>query len=174
MRSRAMQSFELLRASDASAAIAAASRSPAAQQGASVRFLAGGTTLVDLMKLGVETPDRVVDINRLGLDGIERQADGRLRIGATARNSDLAHGCTASVDLRDDGTARVASAIQDIGTGTYTIMAQMVAERLGIPVERVEVELGDTNLPAGPVSGGSMATASLVAPIHEAIAKAGE
>jgi xanthine dehydrogenase YagS FAD-binding subunit len=86
-----MQSFELLRASDASAAIAAASRSPTAQQGASVRFLAGGTTLVDLMKLGVETPDRVVDINRLGLDGIERQPDGGLRIGATARNSDLAH-----------------------------------------------------------------------------------
>jgi xanthine dehydrogenase YagR molybdenum-binding subunit len=83
-------------------------------------------------------------------------------------------GCMAAVDLRDDGTVRVASAIQDIGTGTYTIMAQMVAERLGIPIERVEVVLGDTDLPAGPVSGGSMASASLVAPIHEAIAKAGE
>lgn len=79
----------------------------------------------------------------------------------------------AAVDLRDDGTARVACAIQDIGTGTYTVMAQMVAERLGLPTERVEVELGDTRLPAGPVSGGSMATASLVAPIHEAVAKAG-
>lgn len=43
------------------------------------------------MKLGVEAPDHVVDINRLGLDTIERQADGGLRIGATARNSDLAH-----------------------------------------------------------------------------------
>jgi xanthine dehydrogenase YagS FAD-binding subunit len=86
-----MQSFDLLRAPDAAAAIAAASGSPTAQQGASVRFLAGGTTLVDLMKLGVETPDRVVDINRLGLDGIERLADGGLRIGATVRNSDLAH-----------------------------------------------------------------------------------
>jgi xanthine dehydrogenase YagR molybdenum-binding subunit len=83
-------------------------------------------------------------------------------------------GCHAAVDLRADGTARVASAVQDIGTGTYTIMAQMVAERLGIPVERVEVALGDTNLPAGPVSGGSMATASLVTPVHEAINKAGE
>jgi xanthine dehydrogenase YagS FAD-binding subunit len=86
-----MHTFEFLRASDAAAAIAAASRSPTAQQGAGVRFLAGGTTLVDLMKLGVEAPDRVVDINRLGLDAIERQADGGLRIGATARNSDLAH-----------------------------------------------------------------------------------
>ncbi|MBR0641950.1 FAD binding domain-containing protein [Plastoroseomonas hellenica] len=86
-----MQSFELLRAADPSAAIAAASRSATAQQGASVRFLAGGTTLVDLMKLGVEAPHLLVDINRLALDGIGRTADGGLRIGATARNSDLAH-----------------------------------------------------------------------------------
>jgi xanthine dehydrogenase YagS FAD-binding subunit len=86
-----MQTFEFLRPADAAAAIAAASHSPTAQQGASVRFLAGGTTLLDLMKLGVETPDRVVDINRLGLDAIERLANGGLRIGATARNTDLAH-----------------------------------------------------------------------------------
>ncbi|HYZ63190.1 MAG TPA: xanthine dehydrogenase family protein molybdopterin-binding subunit [Acetobacteraceae bacterium] len=81
--------------------------------------------------------------------------------------------CTASVDLRDDGTVRVACAVQDIGTGTYTVMAQMVAEQLGIPSGRVEVVLGDSHLPAGPVSGGSMVTASLVAPIHEAVEKAG-
>lgn len=86
-----MQSFELLRAADPAAAIAAASRAATAQQGASVRFLAGGTTLVDLMKLGVEAPQLIVDINRLGLDRIAREADGGLRIGATARNSDLAH-----------------------------------------------------------------------------------
>ena len=71
-RSQAMQTFEFLRPADAAAAIAAASLSPTAQQGASVRFLAGGTTLIDLMKLGVEAPERVVDINRLGLGGIER------------------------------------------------------------------------------------------------------
>jgi xanthine dehydrogenase YagR molybdenum-binding subunit len=82
--------------------------------------------------------------------------------------------CSASIDLRDDGTVRVASAVQDIGTGTYTIMGQMVAERLNVSLERVEVALGDTHLPAGPVSGGSMMTASLVAPIHEAIADAGK
>jgi xanthine dehydrogenase YagR molybdenum-binding subunit len=82
--------------------------------------------------------------------------------------------CTAAVDLHDDGTVRVASAVQDIGTGTYTIMAQLAAERLGIPMHRVEVALGDTRLAAGPVSGGSMLTATLVAPIHQAVAKAGE
>lgn len=86
-----MQSFEYHRASDASAAIVAASRSHTAQQGASVRFLAGGTTLMDLMKLGVERPDRVVDISRLRLDAIERQTGGGLRIGATALNTELAH-----------------------------------------------------------------------------------
>jgi xanthine dehydrogenase YagR molybdenum-binding subunit len=81
--------------------------------------------------------------------------------------------CSVSVELRDDGTARVASASQDIGTGTYTVMAQMAAEILGIAVERVEVEIGDTKLPPGAVSGGSMLTASLVAPTEQAIAAAG-
>ena len=70
--------------------------------------------------------------------------------------------CTASVELRDDGTVRVASAVQDIGTGTYTAMAQITAEMLGVDVEKVEVALGDTNLPAGPLSGGSMLTSSLI------------
>jgi xanthine dehydrogenase YagS FAD-binding subunit len=74
-----------------SAAIAAGATSNTAQQGASVRFLAGGTTLVDLMKLNVERPDRVVDINRLTLDQIEQLPDGGLKIGATVRNSDLAY-----------------------------------------------------------------------------------
>ncbi len=86
-----MQSFDFVRAADASAAVAAGAQSHTAQQGASVRFLAGGTTLVDLMKLGVEHPDRVVDINRLGLADIRAEADGGLFVGATARNSDLAH-----------------------------------------------------------------------------------
>ena len=86
-----MQSFDLVRASDRAAAIAAGAASTTAQQGASVRYLAGGTTLVDLMKLGVERPERVIDINRLGLADISRQANGDLSVGATARNSDLAH-----------------------------------------------------------------------------------
>jgi xanthine dehydrogenase YagS FAD-binding subunit len=55
------------------------------------RFIAGGTTLLDLMKLNVERPSKLVDINRLPLDQVEKLPDGRLRIGATVRNSDLAH-----------------------------------------------------------------------------------
>lgn len=54
------------------------------------RFIAGGTNLLDLMKLDIETPEHLVDINRLGLDAIEDSADGGLRIGAMVRNSDLA------------------------------------------------------------------------------------
>ncbi|GHH73265.1 FAD-binding molybdopterin dehydrogenase [Streptomyces sulfonofaciens] len=53
-------------------------------------YLGGGTNLVDLMKLGVTAPDALVDISRLPLDGIELRPDGALRIGATARNSDIA------------------------------------------------------------------------------------
>src|SRR3981081_348278 len=80
-----------MRPGDAEAAIRAAAQTRTAQQGADVRFLAGGTTLLDLMKLNVETPARVVDINRLPLDKIEATPDGGLKIGATVRNSDLAH-----------------------------------------------------------------------------------
>src|SRR5262245_15088083 len=86
-----MHSFEFTRPKDAAAAVAAAARAKTAQLGAEVRFLAGGTTLVDLMKLNVETPSQLVDINRLPLDNIETIADGGLKIGATVRNSDLAH-----------------------------------------------------------------------------------
>ena len=74
----------------------------------------------------------------------------------------------ASVQLRDDGTARVACATQDIGTGTYTILAQLASQRTGVPLDKVEVALGDTSLPAGPLSGGSMVTGSVVPAVFKA------
>jgi xanthine dehydrogenase YagS FAD-binding subunit len=86
-----MQSFNLVRAADSAAAISAGAQSDTAQQGARVRFLAGGTTLVDLMKLGVEHPERVIDITRLPLADIRKEANGDLVIGATARNNDVAY-----------------------------------------------------------------------------------
>src|SRR5262245_34644507 len=86
-----MKTFEFTRPADAAGAIATAKTSKTAQQGADVRFIAGGTTLVDLMKLSVETPEQVVDINRLPLDKIEVLPTGGLKIGATVRNSDLAN-----------------------------------------------------------------------------------
>jgi len=85
-----MHTFEFVRPADSASAVATAAQAKTAQQGADVRFVAGGTTLLDLMKLNVETPGRVVDINRLPLDKIEATPDGGLKIGATVRNSDLA------------------------------------------------------------------------------------
>ena len=86
-----MHTFEFIRPADSAAAIAAAAQSKTAQQGADVRFMGGGTTLIDLMKLNVETPARILDINRLPLDKIEDTPDHGLRIGATVRNSDVAY-----------------------------------------------------------------------------------
>ena len=86
-----MHSFEFQRPENAAAAITAAGQAKTAQQGADVRFLAGGTTLIDLMKLDVETPSRLLDINRLPFDKIEDLPDAGLKIGATVRNSDLAY-----------------------------------------------------------------------------------
>ena len=76
-----MQTFQYIKASSVDKALAGA---PAG------KFIAGGTTLVDLMKLRVEQPPALVDINLLPLDKIEKTADGGLRIGALVRNSDLA------------------------------------------------------------------------------------
>ena len=74
----------------------------------------------------------------------------------------------ASVQLRNDGTARVACGTQDIGTGTYTILAQLTSEKTGVLLDKVEVALGDTSLPEGPLSGGSMVTGSVVPAVFAA------
>jgi len=93
-----MHTFEFIRPADQAAAIATAAQSKTAQQGADVRFLGGGTTLIDLMKLNVETPARLLDINRLPLDKIESIPGGGLKIGAMVRNSDLANNAIVQRD----------------------------------------------------------------------------
>ena len=95
-----MERFQYTRARTIPEAIGIAAQSTTAQQGAPVRFVAGGTTLVDLMKLDVERPTRLVDINHLGLDKIERASDGGLRIGALVRNATLAHDPAVVRDYR--------------------------------------------------------------------------
>ncbi|HEY3188518.1 MAG TPA: xanthine dehydrogenase family protein molybdopterin-binding subunit, partial [Solirubrobacteraceae bacterium] len=74
---------------------------------------------------------------------------------------------TARAVLTDDGRLTVSSATADIGTGTYTIMTQIAAETLGLPVDAVTFQLGDSTLPASPIEGGS-ATASSVGPAVKA------
>ena len=80
-----MRPFEYERADDPSGAVAALTR-----DGDGARYLGGGTNLVDLMKLGVETPDRLVDVSRLPLRDISERPGGGLRIGATVTNAQLA------------------------------------------------------------------------------------
>jgi xanthine dehydrogenase YagS FAD-binding subunit len=86
-----METFTYTKATGVQQAIQAAGQSQ-------TRFIAGGTTLLDLMKLNVERPSQLVDLNRLPLDQVEKLPDGRLRIGATVRNSDLAHHPTVVSD----------------------------------------------------------------------------
>jgi xanthine dehydrogenase YagR molybdenum-binding subunit len=80
----------------------------------------------------------------------------------------------AAVELLQDGSARVVCGTQDIGTGTYTVIAQMVSHETGLPLDRIEVVLGDSSLPPGPISGGSWATASVVPAVLQAAQKAGK
>ncbi|WP_053848101.1 xanthine dehydrogenase family protein subunit M [Streptomyces sp. NRRL B-24085] len=79
-----MKTFDYVRATSAEEAVELFAVRPGA------RYLGGGTNLVDLMKLGVEQPDVLVDVSRLPLDEVQELPDGSLRVGATVRNSDLA------------------------------------------------------------------------------------
>ena len=79
-----MKSFTYERVDSSAAATAAFARTPGA------RFIAGGTNLLDLMKLEIETPQHLIDVSRLALDKIEATPEGGLRIGAMVRNTDLA------------------------------------------------------------------------------------
>ena len=76
--------------------------------------------------------------------------------------------CAARVRLTADGRALVSSSTAEIGCGTYTVMAQVAADTLGLPVERVRFELGDTDLPEAPISAGSMTMESVGSAIVDA------
>jgi xanthine dehydrogenase YagR molybdenum-binding subunit len=75
---------------------------------------------------------------------------------------------TARVRVFPDGRAQVETAGHEIGNGLYTVVAQTAAERLGLPVEKVSVFLGDTDLPPAPVAGGSISTASVCTVVAQA------
>ncbi len=89
--------------------------------------------------------------------------DGHWLVGygmASATYPARQSGSSALAKLRRDGSVVVQAGTQDIGTGTYTIMAQIAADALALPVERVTFELGDTAMPETPVSGGSQTASS--------------
>ena len=92
--------------------------------------------------------------------------DGHELVGwgiATATYPARVWAASARARMRADGSVLVQAGTQDLGTGTYTVMTQIAADALGIPIERVTFELGDTTFPEAPVSGGST-TASTVGP----------
>jgi xanthine dehydrogenase YagR molybdenum-binding subunit len=77
----------------------------------------------------------------------------------------------ARATLSADGSLEIASAASDIGTGTYTIMAQVAADVLGLPIDSVTIKLGDSTLPQSPVEGGSWTAASVAHAIAAAADK---
>ncbi|TFZ00120.1 FAD binding domain-containing protein [Ramlibacter humi] len=99
-----MKAFSYERATTPAQAAAAVAARPGA------KFVAGGTNLLDLMKLQIEAPVHLVDINGIGLDRIERTVDGGLRIGALVRNADLATDATVRRDYGVLARALVAGA----------------------------------------------------------------
>ena len=97
--------------------------------------------------------------------------DGKLLVGwgvATATYPGYRFPASALARITADGRGGAVSATQDLGTGAYTVFAQTTADALGLPVEKVTFELGDSALPAAPVSGGSNSTASVSQAIVEA------
>jgi xanthine dehydrogenase YagR molybdenum-binding subunit len=99
--------------------------------------------------------------------------DGRWLVGlgmATATYPNNRRPASARVRLGADGIATVQSGTQDIGTGTYTVMAQVAADELRLPFSRVRFELGDTSYPKAPVSGGSSTVPSVSPAVQAACA----
>ena len=95
--------------------------------------------------------------------------DGKELVGfgvATGMWEALVVETTARATLHADGTFEIASAASDIGTGTYTVMAQVAADALGVPVENIRVRLGDSDLPKSPIEGGSWMAASTGAAVN--------
>ena len=101
--------------------------------------------------------------------------EGNTRIGwgmATATYPANRSPAGATARYLPDGTAQVESGSQDLGTGTYTVMTQVAADAMGMPVARVHFSLGDTRMPEAPVSGGSQSAASVSPAVQAAGAQA--
>ena len=101
--------------------------------------------------------------------GSMRKGDLILGWGVAAASWGANRGvCDATVSLLHDGTARVFCGTQDIGTGSYTVIAQVVSDKTGIPVNKIDVVLGSSSLPPGPTSGGSTATSTFMPAVIDA------
>ncbi len=88
---------------------------------------------------------------------------------AAATYPAIAFATEAKVTIKDDGTAHIDCCTQEIGTGTETVQCQLLADLLGIDVQKVSMKLGDSELPSGGVSGGSTTTLSVGAAVRSAV-----
>ena len=101
--------------------------------------------------------------------GVMRDGDWMIGLGcASATYAANIAGATARITLRPDGEAQVRLAGCDIGTGAYTVVAITAADRLGLTLEQVRVEMGDTELPPAPLAAGSSHTASIAHAVSRA------
>jgi len=122
-----------------------------------------------LMKCYDEASERFGWSKRSPQPGSMRNGDWLIGWGcASAVYPTHVGAAAARVRLTADGEARVQIAAHDLGTGAYTVIGQIAAEELGIPLSSVSVELGDSNLPPAPVAGGSNTTASACSAVMKA------
>ncbi len=108
--------------------------------------------------------------------GVGSMTDGDWLVGygcATATYPTNILASNARVRMQGSGQAYVELASHDVGTGTYTILAQIAAARLGLPVEAVDVVMGEADLPVAPLSGGSTTAASAGSAVHDACLRIG-
>ncbi|MES2338813.1 MAG: xanthine dehydrogenase family protein molybdopterin-binding subunit [Pseudomonadota bacterium] len=107
-----------------------------------------------------------------GKPGARREGDWMIGMGvAASARTNLTMPSTARVTLTPSGTAIVETDMTDIGTGTYTILGQIAGELLGLPIDQVDVRLGDTDLPPGAGSGGSWGAGSAGSSVYLAAEK---
>jgi xanthine dehydrogenase YagR molybdenum-binding subunit len=122
--------------------------------------------LVECFQLGAE---KFGWSQRKAEPGAVRDGDWLIGMGtASALYPAHRNRASAKVRLQADGTAQVSSATQDLGTGTWTVLAIVGADSLGLPIEKIRTELGDSALPPAPTSGGSTSVSSVTPAIQKA------
>jgi xanthine dehydrogenase YagR molybdenum-binding subunit len=105
--------------------------------------------------------------------GSMRRGDLILGYGVACASWGAGRGVSeATLSLRADGTARLSCATQDVGTGTYTVIAQVVSDKTGLPTSKIDVALGNSSFVPGPMSGGSTATATVIPSVADACSAA--
>jgi xanthine dehydrogenase YagR molybdenum-binding subunit len=110
---------------------------------------------------------------RTARPGARVEGEWRIGLGCASGNFPYARlpGASVRLTIRHDGSATLACSAQEMGMGTATVLAQQVADRLGLPIEAVAIEMGDSDLPAAPMAGGSAQTVSIAGAILAAAEK---